>query len=161
MRAGWWMGLAACLGSAACVPEPDGYYGTVQPAYNGYAQPGYVPPVYADPGYLVPDVGPRYVPPYGYPGPVAPGYGYGYGYAPRDRDLGFRDRGRREFQDRGERDRRFRDDQGPFRGRFEGNRVERPRPPEPPRQQPRPPPPGQTPPLPGGIFPGVPRPLPR
>lgn len=179
MRRGWWIGLAACMASAGCVPEPGNYYGTAQSGYDGYAQPGYAPPpsyaapsyaapgyappayappTYAEPGYLVPDAGPGYVPPYGYPVPVAPGFGYG-----RERDPGFRDREfRREFQDRGERERRFRDDPGPInRGRFEGNRnFERPRPPEPPRQQPRPPP-GQTPPLPGGIFPGVPRPLPR
>jgi hypothetical protein len=166
------------MATAACASEPGNYYGSVQPAYDeyaqpgyvqpgpGYIQPGYVPPTYAEPGYLVPDGGgPRYVPQYGYP--VAPGFGYGYG---RGRDPGFRDREfrrdfqeRREFQDRGERERRFRDDQGPFnRGRFEGNRnFERPRPPEPPRQPPPPPPPGQTPPMPGGIFPGVPRPMPR
>lgn len=157
------MGLSACLMSAACVPDPGGYYGGVQPAYDGYAQPNYlqpsyVPPGYAEPGYLVPD-GPRYVQPYGYAVPVTPGFGYGYG---RGRDPGFRDREfRRDFQDRGERERRFRDNPGAFdRGRFEGRNFERPRPPEPPRQQPGPPP-GQTPPLPGGIFPGVPRPMPR
>ena len=164
MRRGWWIGLAACTVLAACAPDPSNYYGNVQPAYDGYAQPGYVqpgyvPPAYAGPGYLAPDPGPGYVPPYGYPVPVpvAPGFG-GYGYG-RGRD--FREREfRREFQDRGERERRFHDDQGPInRGRFEGNRFERPRPPEPARQPP--PPLGQTAPIPGGIFPGVPRPLPR
>ena len=161
------------MATAACAPDPNNYYGNLQPSYDGYAQPGYVqpgyvPPTYAGPGYLAPDVGPGYVPPYGYPVPVpvTPGYGYGgYGYGRgRDfRDPGFREREfRREFQDRGERERRFRDEQGPInRGRFEGNRFERARPPEPPRQPPPPPPPGQTAPIPGGIFPGVPRPLPH
>ena len=169
MRGGWWIGLAACTASAACAPDPGNYYGSVQPAYDGYAQPGYVqpgyaPPAYAAPGYVAPGVGPGYVPPYAYPVPVEPGYGYGYGYdrGREYRDPGFRDREfRREFQDRGERERRFRDDQGPInRGRFEGNRnFERSRPPERPREPP--PPPGQTAPIPGGIFPGVPRPLPH
>ncbi len=174
MQRGWWVGLTACMAATACAPDPGSYYGNVQPAYDGYAQPGYVqpgyvPPAYAAPGYIAPDAGPGYVPPYGggypVPVPVTPGYGYGgYGYGRgRDyRDPGFREREfRRDFQERGERERRFRDDQGAFnRGRFEGNRAERPRPPEPARQPP-PPPPGQTAPLPNGIFPGVPRPQPH
>ena len=169
MRGGWGIGLAACTALAACAPGPSDYYGNLQPAYNGYVQPGYVqpgyvPPAYAGPGYLAPDAGPGYVPPYGYPVPVpvAPGYGgYGYDRGRDDRGPGFREREfRREYQDRGERERR-RDDPGPInRGRFEGNRLERPRPTEP-RREPPPPPPGQTAPIPGGIFPGVPRPLPR
>lgn len=180
MQRGWWIGLAACAATAACAPNPNDYYGNVQSAYDGYAQPGYVqpgyiqpgyvPPAYAAPGYLAPDAGPGYVPQYGYPAvPVTPGYGYGgggyggygYGRGREFRDQGFRDREfRRDFQDRGERERRFRDDQGASnRGRFEGNRVEQPRPPEPARQPP--PPPGQTAPLPNGIFPGVPRPQPH
>ena len=164
----WWIGLAACTALTACAPDPSNYYGNLQPAYDGYAQsgyaqPGYVPPAYAGPGYLPPDAGPGYVPPYGYPVPVpvAPGFGYGgdrYGY---DRGHDFRDREfHREFQDRGEGERRFRNDQGPInRGRFEGNRFERPRPPEP--RQPPPPLPGQAAPGSTSLFPGVPRPLPR
>ena len=89
MRGGGWIGLAACLASAACAPNPNDYYGGLQPGYQGYAQPGYVPPAYVEPGYLVPDAGPGYVPPYGYSAPVTPGLGFGYGY---DRGREFRDR---------------------------------------------------------------------
>ena len=163
MRAGWWIGLAACTAVAACAPEPDSYYGGVQSAYDGYVQPGYVPPSYAAPGYLAPNPGLGYVPPYSYPVPVpvAPGFGY-----ERRRDFGYPGYREREFRREFE-DRRFRDDQERFyrergdRERFERSRsFERPRPPEPPRQPPAPPL-GQSPPVQGGIFPGVPRPVPR
>ena len=159
------MGLMACTAVGACAPEPDNYYGGVQSAYDGYGQSSYTPPPYAQPGYLAPNPGLGYVPPYSYPVPVpvpvTPGFGYGrgrdFGY-PGDREREFR----REFQDR-----RLRDDQErSYRERGDRERIERrrsferPRPPERPRQPPAPPP-GQTPPIPGGIFPGVPRPLPR
>ena len=155
MRAGWWMGLVACTAMAACAPEPDNYYGGVQSAYDGYAQPGYVPSPYAQPGYLAPNPALGYVPPYSYPAPVPVAPGFGYGYGPR-RDYGYPGYREREFR-RGFDDRRFRDDHE----RFERSRnFERPRPPELPRQQPASPL-GQSPPVQGGIFPGVPRPVPR
>ncbi len=155
------MGLVACTAVAACAPESDNYYGGVQSAYDGYGQPGYAPSPYAQPGYLAPNPGLGYVPPYSYPVPVAPGFDYG-----RRRDFGYPGYREREFRREFD-DRRFRNDQERFyrergdRERFERSRsFERPRPPEPPRQ---PPPPslGQSPPVQGGIFPGVPRPVPR
>ncbi len=160
MRWGWLTGLAACAVLPACAPDPSGYYGNTQPAYDGYTQPGYVSPGYVQPGYVVPDGGPVYVQPYGYSGPVGPGFvpGPGYGYG-REREF------HREFRDRDIRERQFRGDQDRYnRERFERDRINeqrRPEPPrpEPPRQQFRPP--TQTPPLPGGIFPGVPRPMPQ